>query len=54
MLDIQIDENQVRQIYLEKLKEKIKQVDAELKYIQLTLGKSFFSLIGFFVIFLPL
>lgn len=32
MLDIKIDENEVRQLYLQKLEEKIKEVDAELVF----------------------
>lgn len=32
MVDIQIDQSEVRQLYLQKLEEKIKQIDAELVY----------------------
>lgn len=32
MLDIQIDENEVRQLYLKKLEEKIKEIDSELVF----------------------
>ncbi|MCF6094331.1 DUF771 domain-containing protein [Microaerobacter geothermalis] len=32
MLDIQINQQEVRQLYLEKLKEKIKEVDSELVF----------------------
>ncbi|MED3965021.1 group-specific protein [Niallia circulans] len=32
MLSIQIDQNEVKQMYMEKLKEKISEVDAELVY----------------------